>query len=191
MHYEALTPHQFQALQPYIDTLLVSAHSPFALDIALPHGASKVISEHLAALVNDRFIGRMAHIGAGAALGIGRVCDDWLASMEQAFGYPVQHGVAIVERTLLSPSHRCTSPTGTDWFVVDWWQWLRERVPQHRQADAWMYLVQTTAWRHSEERRRLGLTDDTAADMAQEGRRLLDQMTAWICDTVTEQWRQT
>ncbi len=65
MRYGYLTPHQYSAMQPYVDTLATVCWSGKPLDIAVPHEAEKWIGEFLLEQLYDRFRGRMAAITTG------------------------------------------------------------------------------------------------------------------------------
>ncbi|MBX5437076.1 MAG: hypothetical protein IRZ33_07655, partial [Alicyclobacillaceae bacterium] len=151
MRLEYLTPHQFERLQPFIDTLAVAACHPDPLDVAVPTGAARWISEMVLARVKDRFRGRVAERLLGTGLTWRGLDAEFLQALSAGCGFPVRFGVVVCDRALLSDC--CAITAGpSEWLVVDWWQWFRSRAPRERLPDLWLYLSLAHApYRHSEE----------------------------------------
>jgi hypothetical protein len=187
LHY--LTPHQFTKFKEFVDTLLVTTYTPLALDIATPYAASTLIAERISADVISHFNGRMEHISGGIAfMHVGSI-PEWLSSLESVRDYDLRFGVVITDRALLDDFWRISTDSGVQWLVFDWWQWLKQRVPDSRLADAWMYLSLAcpTYW-VSQEREQLGLDESVAVSMAQEGNKLFATLSAELISRIREEW---
>ncbi|MDQ0188556.1 hypothetical protein JI721_16555 [Alicyclobacillus cycloheptanicus] len=189
MRFSHLTPHQFQSVAAYVDTLVATAYTPAPLDIAVPHEASAWISDELAGRVSRRFSGRVATVRLGAAFQWAGLSPERLDELETIIGHPHRFGVLITERHLLVDHASVTTPSGAPWLVIDWWQWFRKRVPKARLADAWMYLAHAHApYMEAEERRRIGMDPETARAMAAQGQALLEQAADWTCAALRSLW---
>lgn len=189
MRYTFLSPHQFQSFSPFVDTWIVSGHSPWPLDIATPHGASQFIVTRLCDLVKERFMGRTAEIDLGPmpiSCGLSQPLSDLLFAVG---GRDIC--LLIADRFLISERVKWTDEVGRDWLAFDWYHWFRRRVPVERQVDVWLYLcLSNPFYRSSHEFRMTGIAPDTAEGMSIEGERLLRQMVDDIANHVRSLWSE-
>lgn len=184
-----LTPHQFESVAQYVDTLLVSTYTPSALDIAAPYVASELIANQLITLVSGQFRGRVTTMHAGSTNAQWFLHEDWVRTLTDTWMHPVKHGIVVTDRTLLGDTWLFSTSTNTTWLVFDWWQWLRRRVPQNRLCDAFMFLCHSCpGYWDSEERKRLGMEPALSESMKMEGTRLMDTMVTALVDEVLQMW---
>lgn len=189
MRFSHVTPHQYQSLAPYVDTLLLTSHSPEPLDVATPHAASAWIAADISQRAAERFVGRIATVQLGAIFLHTGFTPALLDTLDSLAATPVRYGVLLTDRTLTRDICHVRSAGGVAWIAVDWWQWLRQRVPTERQADAWMYLAHAhTSYLGSGEQKRLGLPEDITNAMAQQGRDLQMQVVEFVCNEVRSLW---
>jgi hypothetical protein len=189
LRFENLTPHQCQRICSYVDTVLLTSYTPQALDIAAPQAASRYIVGELAERIVDKFSGRMAHVPLGAALQFCPLSEEGFSALATQFPHPMRFAVVITDRLVPSAFFE-THAAGVTWLVFDWWKWLRDRIPQNRHADAWMFLSQAIpVYRNSDEQKALGLNESTALQMAEQGVRLFDRVVEWISEELTKAWR--
>lgn len=191
MRYSYLTPHQYESLVPYIDTLLIATHSPVPLDIAVPHGASQWIADLIVNQLKNRFQGRMADLMIGFPMQAAGLTPEALTATATVYGYPVRFGVMMVDRTLVTEAVKVADTEGRAWLIIDWWQYFRSRTPQHRQSDLWMFLSQACPqYQTSHEAKRLGLSEDLTDAMRREGLRLVERFVNWAADRVIQLWQE-
>ncbi|MCL6444571.1 MAG: hypothetical protein K6T83_14155 [Alicyclobacillus sp.] len=188
MRYDNFTPYQFREMEPYVDTLVGCAHTPVALDVALPHGAAGWIGDALAEAVLEPFAGRAIRLDAGAAVMTASL-DSVLQALPCLYGCSLRYGLLVVDRLLLRPVVQ-KSVSHMQWLIFDWYQWLRSRVEANRLADAVMYMsVARPAYQTSAEFARLGIDSTIAMAMAEEGRRLIDTMASDLTARLRQLWQ--
>lgn len=193
MRFELLTPQQFSEYSSNVDTLLVMTDTGTPLDAASPRTAAKLISQQLCGQVLDRFRGRMTLLDAGFSIWQGQAFSDWTHSMSHMAGHSVKYGVVVSERLYLKDKTLIRSPdSGAQWMIFDWYQWLRQRVPEERLADAFLYLSHATyVYWQSPEREILGFSEADSQAMADEGERLLELMGREIFENVMALWDES
>ncbi|OFW77218.1 MAG: hypothetical protein A2201_06125 [Alicyclobacillus sp. RIFOXYA1_FULL_53_8] len=190
MRHDYLTPHQFEPVIPYMDTLLVSTYSPQSLDVAAPHAASRMIAESLTQRILERFGGRTAHLSYGGAALYSNWSAEWAAGLLALYAHPTRFCLVITDRLRTQEWSDLPSSDDTQWAVFDWWQWLRRRVPENRQSDALLFLCQATdEFARSDERTWYGMTPDVLSAMATEGKRLFGEMTADLGQHILGWWQ--
>lgn len=189
VQFSMMTPHQFESVRPYVDTILISTFTPLPLDIAIPYAASELISAHILDAVSSHFRGRVTMLHAGSTSAQRFLNEEWLQSYADAWMHPIQHGVVITDRTLVDDTWRFPTAAGVHWLVFDWWQWLRRRVAKPRRCEAMMYLCHACPpyW-DSPERKMLGIEESLAESMKEEGNRLLDALVSALVDEVLQMW---
>jgi len=190
VRHEYLSPHQFEPVIPYVDTLLISTHSPHPLDVAVPYAASRLIAESLSQQILDKFGGRTAHLPCGAAAMYSNWSADWFEGLLALYPNPVRFSVVITDRLRTQEWSDLQSSSDTQLGVFDWWQWLRRRVPENRQSDALLFLCQATdEYARSEERTWSGMTPHVLGAMAAEGKHLLAEMTSDLGQCLLGWWQ--
>jgi len=189
MRYTHATPHQYEAMKPFIDTLLLQTYQPAPLDIAVPHAASYFISGELTKLISDRFVGRMATFGIGCPWIAAGVEVQTVTTLAQIFGNLAQFVIIICDRLLLTPSQHLSLPEKREALLFDWWQWLRTHVDSQRLMDAMLYLsVSSSNYKDSLEFQRLGLPPNMTAEMMKQGRQLLSAMVDEVVEGILHLW---
>ncbi|QQE76791.1 hypothetical protein [Alicyclobacillus sp. SO9] len=193
MRFELLTPNQFSEYSSNVDTLLVMTDTGIPLDAASPRTAAKLISQQLCGQVLERFRGRMTLLDAGFSLWQGQPFSDWAHTMSFMAGYQVKYGIVIAERLHLQEKTLMDLPDGQGkWLIFDWFQWLKQRVPEERLSDAFFYLSHATyVYWQSPEREIVGLSEADSQAMADEGERLLEMMANEIFESVTALWDES
>jgi hypothetical protein len=182
------TPHQYEAIRPYVDTVLLTTWQPQSLDIAVPHGAAQIIATAVEERLADLFHGRVGAVRLGAILWRGDVSEEVLADLVNLCEFQPRFTVLITDRTLLS-GLSTRSIHGVQWLLCDWWRWFICRIPSTRQADAWMYLcAAANDYRQRPEVRALGLSEATLAGMAEEGERLLTVLVTEVANRIQNLW---
>lgn len=190
MRFSHLTPDQYTNLGAHVDTLLVCSYSIDPLTPNAPHAAAQWIAQGLIAQTTQTFSGRVAAVELGPLLGNAVFCSDLQLRIETLARRPIRHVVLLTDRTLVTGRSATTSESGVSWLMLDWWQWLRQRVPRDRLQDAWVYLAYTHPnYAGSREHRELRQAATVAAQMTREGQALLSRMAAWVAKEVEEVWR--
>lgn len=189
MRYDYLTPHHFQPMSPYFDTSLLLTVQPQALDVAVPHGASRWIAQELARRIQSRFLGRMSTIDIGySALTYGIEASFYEAVAFTTLTHEVRFGVVLLDRQAIQPFTQVRGSTGK-WLFVDWWKWFHWMVPKARLSDVWMYLCHACpAYWSSSERRGLRISEDLALAMQSEGNRMFDAVVSAVCTEIAQLW---
>jgi hypothetical protein len=184
-----MTPHQFESVREYVDTIVVSSFTPFALDIAVPFAASEMISNCLVDGVANQFRGRVTTLRAGSTTTQSGRAVDLAECVSQTWMHPIRYGLVITDRMLVNDFWSFGTREDTQWVIFDWWQWLRKRVPAERLSDAYMYLSHACPqyW-ESPERRMLGMDAQLSQSMREEGIRLMDALISTVADSVTSMW---
>jgi len=188
MRYSHFTPHQFESISKFYDTLVVVSYSPSPLDIAIPIDATRFIASSLGKDVQARFAGRASGlIIGGSPLGFAPTTDA-LQALQQTPLYDVRFGCIMMDRTLLTDVvHLSTG--ACEWLAFDWWCWLRNRVPARRFADALMYLCYASSdYMESNEQLRLGVQNERASAMKEEGQRLYARMVEAVSAHILNMW---
>lgn len=173
----------------YYDTLVAVAHSAHPLDIAIPMEASRFISASLAKALHQRFSGRASLLDLGGSpCGISTT-EEFLSCLQRSPSYEVHYGCLFVDRILLKESQRVQVAT-CEWFVFDWWRWMKQRVPSRQFVDALLYLCYASSdYLESPERVRLGIDDSIAVGMKQEGGYLFERIVDAVSAQVLDMWR--
>ncbi len=104
--------------------------------------------------------------------------------------HPLKYVLWFTDRTLVrdvwKPSQRLNCA------ILDWWQWLRQRVPEHRLADAWSFLaLACPQYWNSPARHDIGMPESVTAVMAAEGNKLLDALEEWAVAELSDLWQGT
>jgi hypothetical protein len=187
MRFSFSTSHQFAAMSPYVDTLIVWSHTGFPYDVAVPHAASEWISRELAERLHELYPGRTSVRDGGTSAGwLGP--DTALALFEGLPGHPIRAGLWLVERRLLPNQMEVATPNAR-WIVWDWWRWLERRVPPGRLADALFYLCAALPpYRNCAELRSLGIPEPTLVSAATEGERLWERLTDAAARALHQLW---
>ncbi|CAM3929666.1 hypothetical protein [Alicyclobacillus pomorum] len=189
MQMQHLTPHQFEPYREYVDTLIITSFEPAPLDIAAPFAASAWIVENLAQRLLARFGGRTTHLDAGATL-LTPVSLDMVSALPKAWFHPLKYVLWFTDRTLVQDAWKPSERRNC--VILDWWQWLRRRVPEHRLADAWSYLAfACPQYWNSPARQDIGMPESMTAAMAAEGRKLLDALEEWAVGELSDLWQGT
>lgn len=187
-----MTPHQYQDVAAFVDTLWVTTYCPDALDIAVPHAAAQWIAQSITTHVIEHFTGRLAAIELGATLYDLALTPELLARLEQLPQSKMRFGVLLTDRALTAEQVTLCSTSGVPWVVLDWWQWFRRRVPPQRVMDAWMFLAHThRTYTGSREHRELGLDAQVSAEMTRQGTALLGQVVAWSASELRNLWQDS
>lgn len=187
-----LSPHQFSELEPYLDTIVVSTYDTSSLDVAVPYQATLLISQTVAERLQSRFHGRMTFWPGGDTRHAAPASEAFLAAITELRPHPIHYVLVLTDRTMVRPVCHLRSSTGASCVVVDWWQWFRAHVPEHRLIDAWMFLCcACTTYRRSDACRRIGWPPDVLQAMAAEGERLFEAFLDSVADTVVQMWSQS
>lgn len=189
LQFSMMTPHQFESVREFVDTILVSTFAPFALDIAVPFVASEMISNGIVDGVSNKFRGRATTLRAGSISLHAGLTEEWAEPLAEAWMHPVRYGLVITDRVLVNDACSFSTKEGRQWVIFDWWQWLRRRVPANRLSDAYMFLCHACPpyW-ESPERKLLGIDAGVSQSMREEGARLLEALISTAVDTVLKMW---
>ncbi len=185
MQYRLLTPSQFESLRPLTDIAIVTTHSPWPLAHRLPHAASDLIVDQITNSIRDRFMGRTVEVNLGVALAMSGFEFTAFTDSIQSFVPSLPITLVLLDRMLIRDRESHEWPNGRCVFALDWWQWLRARVPEDRLQDAFLYLcLSHPAYQTSLEFRSLGIQSDTAKLMADYGHDLLSHIVCDACDAL-------
>ena len=190
MRFDLLTPHQFTNFSEYVDTLYISTFTPAPLDVSAPLAASRLIVEEISQRVMDRFAGRALHSPLGAVPLYAGVSEPWAETLQQLYPHVFRYGFVLSDRWLTEKQIQLVT-ANTQWVVMDWWQWLRARIPKTRQADAWLFLCHAThSYQAAPERAEAGFDESIAKEMEEEGNRLMEHIASWVSQTMMNTWYQ-
>lgn len=189
MRFSFLTPHQFESTQPGVDTLLVTAFTIGALDVAVPHAAAEMISAVLSERIASMFGGRLSTMQSGAVVHPWFLNPDTRQDVLSVWAHPVHFAIVLTDRMMVSATTTWAEADGTQWLVFDWWQWLRLHVPARRLGDAQAFLCHACrSYRESAELRQIGIDQDLAHSMQEEGEKILDVLANALSERIIALW---
>ncbi|MCL6625967.1 hypothetical protein [Alicyclobacillus shizuokensis] len=191
------TPHQYQNIRPYVDTVLLGAWQLEPFDVAIPYGASRIICQQIVHRLTERYQGRIASLELGATFRLTSAPEtpdvpQWLENaLHDSIDPGIRFGIVMVDRQLPRSFQRLSSDS-MEWLVCDWWQWLSRRIPAARHQDAWMYLSMTSMdYRSRPEFHSLGVSSATAESMHREGERIMEVWVRVAAAAVERMWQET
>ncbi|WP_157076347.1 hypothetical protein [Alicyclobacillus kakegawensis] len=191
------TPHQYQKIRPYVDTVLLGTWQLKPFDVAIPYGASRIICQEIVRRLSERYQGRIASLELGATLHLPSAPEapavpQWLDNvLHDSIDPSIRFGIMMVDRQLPRGFERLQSG-GMEWLLCDWWQWLSRRIPSARHLDAWMYLCMTSVeYRSQPGFHSLGVSPATAESMYREGERIMEAWVRVAAAAVERMWQET